>query len=129
MGKGITPVIAVILLLLITVALMGFAAVFFKLEPQTAVPDQTEHTSDVLRPGVRIESVVGSSIAIRNIGSINVNPGTIALYVNAVLQATDCPLQTQAPNAVFACGLDAPCMAGDIIRATSPDNEDERICG
>jgi flagellin-like protein len=86
MQRGITPVIAVILLLLVTIAITGFAFLFFSRIASTSgrqIENETQYF--VQQSGVRfaIESVGDNTAYIRNLGTSDiVNP---AVYVDGNL--------------------------------------------
>src|SRR3972149_4497179 len=84
MRKGITPIITVLLLLLIGVAMIGFAFAFFsnifgttKTETETAL----NQSLTALGKNVRIENVNGNNITIRNMGTKAITPSDLAFFV------------------------------------------------
>jgi len=142
--KGITPVIAVILLLLITIAVVGFAFVWFQRIAQTTT-DITEGELDALRQQtakrVSIDAidVTATKVSIRNRGTVPIPIGTtseVSVYVGGALKTctwtgTDCTGISAkiSPGAVCTCDWpDASCTAGTPVRVTAPGGFDERTC-
>src|SRR3989344_3862245 len=82
--KGITPIITVLLLLLIGVAIVGFAFAFFTNIFQTT----TTETKTVLErqlisigKNVRIDNVNGNKITLRNVGTRDILDSDLSFYV------------------------------------------------
>lgn len=125
--KGITPVIAVILLLLITVAMVGFAFTWFTRISTTAaerIENQTERLLAIKT--IRIENVVGTAVDIRNTGDGTINSGEMAFYVNnARVTATGANI---APNAVQTYTLASACPTGGQVRVTVTGGTDVTTC-
>ena len=128
--KGISAVIATILLLLIVVAIVGFAFGFFQRIFSTtaaAVENQTESTLSQIGQSVRIDAVAGTAVTVRNVGSVTIQGSTLAFYVNGV--ARTCPIAgSVAPGAVASCTLSASCGTGSTLRVTTLGGEDSRSC-
>ena len=140
MKKGITPVIAIILLLLITISMVGFAFVWFSRVAQTAT-EQTERQleNDLSRQGKKVAidnlqlstGILEGSVSIRNIGTSNIAAGDIRLYVNSAVQ-TGCDSLVLAAGAVGSCSIDVNTCnsdSGNTLRVTSPGNQDQVTCG
>lgn len=149
--KGITPVIAIILLLLLTISMVGFAFVWFNritTEAASTVGNEATQQLDRQTGRVIIDAARGTSTAntvtVRNIGSRNINPySELAVFFDGTLQtacawtnnagvAIDRTVGTIAPNAVATCtvtfadaGLDC---SGKTARVTAPGNADEMNC-
>jgi len=128
--KGITPVIAVILLLLITISMVGFAFVWFSRVAQTAT-EQTEKQlqTDLDRQGkkVAIDNIGSGSVTLRNIGTSNIAAGDLKLYVNNTAQAA-CDAVSIAAGGTSTCNLNPPCGDGGTMKVTSPGNQDQITC-
>jgi flagellin-like protein len=126
--KGITPVIAIILLLLITISMVGFAFVWFS-RMAVGITNQTEEQIQqqiaAAAKKVAIDSVTAGNIWVRNIGAASIPVGEISVYVNNA-KVTCTWTGSIAPGAVSACGVG--CAAGGKARATAPGNYDERGC-
>lgn len=74
--KGITPVIAVILLLLITISIVGIAFTFFQRTTQAATQSgeqQLEQQINLVSGRLVIESVTPSAVYLRNVGARDVS--------------------------------------------------------
>lgn len=85
MQKGITPVIAVILLLLVTISITGFAFMFFGRTAETAggqVETELEKQTSAIGENFVVESVDSSKVYIRNLGTQELN--NLNFYVNGV---------------------------------------------
>lgn len=126
--KGITPVIAIILLLLITISMVGFAFVWFSrmtvgITNQTG--EQIQQQIAAASKKVSIDSVTTANIWIRNIGTATIPIGEIGVYVNGA-KVTCTWSGSISPGSVSACGVG--CSAGGTVRATAPGNYDERGC-
>lgn len=139
MQKGITPVIAIILLLLITISMVGFAYVWFN----RVLTSTTEKTSNQLNnqissqgKTIKIDNIGDTTISIRNTGSETILSNDLTMYSNNVLlSVTDCvtsdlPL---APSAVatFNCASESFCPAtgaNAIIKVTAPGGQDSGSC-
>ncbi len=84
MAKGITPVIALILLLVITIVIVGFTFTIFQnitSTAGTAAENQTEETSLRLASCIRLESVnANGDVYIRNCGSSDITAGSVSVY-------------------------------------------------
>ncbi len=99
MAKGITPVIAIILLLLITISMVGFSFVFFQRTTETAAQSGEEQMSQQLRlisSQIKIDNVGNGKIVVRNIGANS--PDNIVLYADNIRLNT--AMITIQPNEV-----------------------------
>ena len=131
--KGITPVIAVILLLLITISMVGFAFVWFTRLTETAtesVSGELNATTSALAKKIQIDNAAGTSLSLRNIGTQTVEAGQLAFFVNGV--SVTCTfgagVTSVPPNTVRACTLSTSCSAGSRMRVTAPAGPDEVTC-
>lgn len=87
MQKGITPVIAIILLLVITIAIAGFSFVIFQknlVMLGNQAQNQTEETINRLSGCIRTESFSGSTIYVRNCGTTPLDPQVLSVYANNI---------------------------------------------
>ncbi len=85
MQKGITPVVAIILLLLITVSITGFAFMFFTRTAQTSAQrgeQQLEQQTQQFGVLFTIESVERNRVYIRNAGTSAIQLSSLAFYVD-----------------------------------------------
>jgi len=136
MKKGITPVIAIILLLLLTISMVGFAFVWFNRvvsEAGANVEDQTLQELNRQGQRVRIENIQPSTgfVTIRNTGTVDVTGSSIILFENngvisnCVFSGTITPGST-ATSSGAGCNS---CVSGtDRIKVTAPGGIDEAIC-
>lgn len=133
--KGITPIIAIILLLLITVSMAGFAFVFLQrtLE-QTANSAQDSLTQQQNQMGQKysIDNIdnVNDVVTVRNIGSTTGDSSSVILYINNKNVSTGCwtPSGSWAPSAIKQCNV-APyagaftCPANFTLTSPSGQND------
>lgn len=92
--KGITPVISVILLLLISIAMIGFAAAWFYRTSETW-ENRTQNDMDfrmrAMATKARIETINNTAgyLIIRNAGTVNIYKNEVNVYADDVL--ISCP--------------------------------------
>ena len=133
--KGITPVIAVILLLLITVSLVAFAFTWFTRVATTAATGIENQTAKLLATkSVRIENakVSGTTtrIDLRNTGDVIINSGELAFYIEdgRVVGSLGCPASI-APGSVVTCSPPGvTCNATQSLRVSLPGGGDISTC-
>ncbi|MDI6721791.1 MAG: hypothetical protein QMD85_05335 [Candidatus Aenigmarchaeota archaeon] len=137
--KGITPVIAIILLLLITISMVGFAFVWFSRVQQTSsqqIERQLQADIDRAAKKVAIEVLVPSttdvagSVMLRNIGTVATKAGELKLYVNGTA-AAGCDTLALAVGATGSCAIivqKCDADSGVAVRVTAPGGQDETIC-
>ena len=98
--KGITPIIAIILLLMITIAMVGFAFVWFT-EIAEAAQNATSVSMEMqLRQSgtkVRIEAINYNTIILRNTGNYDLIQSETKVYVNGTIEVTGCPTSLKIP--------------------------------
>ncbi|OYT56600.1 MAG: hypothetical protein B6U68_03020 [Candidatus Aenigmarchaeota archaeon ex4484_14] len=133
MKKGITPVIAIVLLLLITIALVGFAYVWFNrvaVEISENVGNQSAEQTRQMGQLVRIESCSGTTATIRNRGTetFNIDTDLVFLVNNVVDSSPGCSVSGDlAPGAVATCtGLGD--LSGKTLQVSAPGNSDSMTC-
>ncbi len=121
--KGITPVIAVILLLLITVSLVAFAFTWFSRVAQTAATGIENQTQKLITTkSIRIENAkvagVITNIDVRNTGDSTVLGSELTFYVeDGRVPVNGCPASIAA-GAVATCTPTVQCNATQRLRAT-----------
>ncbi len=130
--KGITPVIAIVLLLLITVAIVGFAFGFF----QKILGIATEKTEEQvggqtssLSATIDIDNVYAGGVTVRNTGSDSISTGTLIVYVDNEL--SDCAWGgsgTIAAGGVASCAKASFCADGNSVKVTGPANKVTETC-
>lgn len=93
--KGITPVIAIILLLMITIALIGFAFVWFTsiagtLTNQTG--QQLTQQQRKMMTSAKIDALdtTSGTLVIRNTGTVALKISELEVYVNNTAPVSDC---------------------------------------
>lgn len=130
--KGITPVVAIILLLLITISMVGFAFVWFSRISQQAgeqVSGELNQTLSQIGQKIRIEGVSGTDVTLRSTGGSVLPQGSVALLIDGNVHTSgNCPSSSMGPSSVFSCTLDQACSSGSTLRATAPGNFDEVFC-
>lgn len=128
--KGITPVVAIILLLLITVALVGFAFGFFQRvftssaqQAQTETQRLTETTGQTFR----IENAAGTSLTIRNTGNVALNTTTLSVYADNAAAGCTWSAGTISSGSTGSCTLASSC-SGKQLRVVGVSVEDATLC-
>ncbi len=124
--KGITPVISVILLLLVTIAIVGFATGFFQRilgAAGTNVDEQLTAQTNQLGQTIKLESAAGTSVVIRNTGSKTIYLANVTVFVDSVSKIctwSGTPAATSlAVGQTVTCTLDAACT-GKNVKASAP---------
>ncbi|MCD6367695.1 MAG: hypothetical protein J7L45_01275 [Candidatus Aenigmarchaeota archaeon] len=122
MKKGITPVIAMILLILIVVALGGVFAAWtmrtFK-SVQGSGEEQIEQISGQLQKSVVIDNVncEKNLIYIKNTGSVNVTKSELGVYINdTLLSSFDATPEEVAPNQIMTINTTPTNLTGGTIK-------------
>lgn len=132
--KGITPIIAIMLLLMITIAMIGFAYLWFTRISQNAM-NRTENIMEQNRENlgktIQIDSAIGaetSMVFIRNTGSYPINVTEIKAYVAGALASCNFdPVLEIAPGEIKRCDISSNC-AGYLVKVSAPGNFDEVMC-
>ncbi len=122
MLKGITPVIAVILLLMITISIAGVAFLFFSRATESAAGAGTRELEQQTRLAdtrFSIEGVDKNKVYIRNLGISDLNAQDLAFYVNDAKMESD--NTTIAPNAAGTVSLN------DSQLSVLPDSAELRV--
>ena len=137
--KGITPVIATIMLLLITISLVGFAFTWFSTIWQS-VAKSTENATETqimtLGQKVVIDNAASKVIVIRNVGTYNIPWLSMSVYINNAYKnvrypaaaAQDCNWSSSEVAPGGTIGIDCNCTIGDEIKVTAPGNIDIQLC-
>lgn len=133
--KGITPVIAVILLLIITISMVGFAFVWFQrvaFTAQTATESTLQTTLTQQGQTIRIDNVEYSTnkVQIRSIGTQSILNSNLNVYLNGTKQTCAWDSPSLAPGSIITCTFGTGCASGSgtKLRVTSPGNLDEVVC-
>jgi flagellin-like protein len=123
MKKGITPVVATILLLIIVIAIVGYSFGFFQRIFTTAGTTAESEIGGVtgnIKQAVSIDSVSGTSLYLRNTGTAALGVSGISAYVNGVQVACDWGTTTTiGANEVKGCTLASACASGSSLRVTT----------
>lgn len=134
--KGITPVIAIILLLLITISMVGFAFIWFQRVAQTATSAADTQLAGQLNRQAQIASIdniddTNNNITIRHSGTASMSTSDIAVYLNStgVTCAWNVP-GSWAPGAFRACTVvgGLSCSGTTQVRIAAPGNQDSTLC-
>ena len=133
--KGITPVIAIILLLLITISMVGFAFVWFQRVAQTATSaSDTQLQTQLNQQGetLKIEGALSNNVTLRNTGTIALPVNSVIVFVNgssSLGNSTGCPSASVAAGSIFTCTTTAgTCSGTSIVKASAPGNTDQITC-
>ena len=109
--KGVSPIIAVILLVMIVVG-MGLTAYFFftktQITLQKGTEGEAEKTFQQIYTKIRIESITKDKIYVRNIGSFDIKKDSIQVYVNNETYPFHIATDILEPNRVYAIQLSPP---------------------
>jgi flagellin-like protein len=130
--KGITPVIAIILLLLITIAVIGFATGFFQSLVDTTSQQTTDATDTVtgnIQKTVSIEATSANSITIKNSGLIAIADGDLTFLVAGADVTGTCTGITYplSPGQAATCG-GITCTADAEVKISAPGNSPTKTC-
>jgi flagellin-like protein len=136
--KGITPVIAIILLLLITISMVGFAFVWFsRVTSDTGqqIGVQANQVTNNAQKRVTIEAVSATGITVRNSGTAQVQLVTtaspaanseVAVYLGGSLQTPTWSANTLAAGGVASATF--TCTTTQQVKVTSPGGTDLNTC-
>jgi len=131
--KGITPVIAIVLLLMITIALIGFAYVWFNrmaLGLGGTIERQSNQTMTQMGEAITITScdVSGKTVYVKNTGSSTLDPSQIDVYVEGALGVSGCS-GGAAPGDTATCSISIDLASGNKVRAVTGSGAfDETVC-
>ncbi len=134
--KGITPVIAVILLLLITIAMVGFAFVWFgRIAGAATNATQQQLESQLSQQAKRVSidnlNAAQSNVTFRNTGTATIAGSEISVYAGGTLVTCiwSPPSAVVAPGATMSCDWSgSACTANTLVRVTAPGGADESTC-
>ena len=141
--KGITPVIAIILLLLITISVIGFATGFFQTLVMTTGEGATaaaNATTQQLGKVVKLENAVDDGtdtiITVRAIGYANVPVNEIGIFIAGNPEACATwldpaanPITEIATSTLGVCTVSGTlCAEGTAVKVTSPGGEYTGTC-
>jgi len=101
--KGITPVVAVILLLLITISIVGFAMMFFQRVAAQSAEGGEEQLQQQLSQAAtqpRIASMSGDKVYVQNVGNTDLTKASLAFFVDGQKMAVAAGPDTLSPNSI-----------------------------
>ena len=132
--KGITPVIAIILLLMITISMVGFAFVWFS-RISTTLGESAEKAATtqtgMFGKTIRIENIdeqaAATVISVRNTGTQTILSTETSVYIDNA-KRTECALGDIATNSVVSCTAITACATDKIILVSAPGNSDQYKC-
>ena len=132
--KGISPVIAVVLLLMITISLVGFVYIYFtRITGGALNQTQSEQQAIQQQTGKRIaiDGVSGNSIVLRNVGTYEVGLNEITVFVNnqlVSLGGSQCTTGSIPPGGIVQCTMSQTCNKGSVVKVVSPGLTDQTTC-
>ncbi len=134
--KGITPVIAIILLLMVTIVVIGFATGFFQSMINVAgsqLEEQTQQTTQQIAKVVTIDSAatVGSNteVTVRASGSKDVPSSEISVFLDDAIQSCTFSPDPVVVGTTSTCTISGQtCSSGTEVKVTSPGGEDTFEC-
>ncbi len=128
--KGITPVIATILLLLITIAIVGVSMVFFTRTVSTSTgagDEQLKITTEQASKMLRIDNAAGTSVTIRNMGTQSIAQSELSVFVDNSLSTCTWTGLPVAKDGSATCTLGSSCT-GKKVKVAGPAGSDELTC-
>jgi len=129
--KGISPIIAVVLLLMITISMVAFAYIWFtRITTGALNQSQSQQEAVQQQAGKRIviDGINGNLITLRNIGTYSVSKSEISVFVNGVATTITSGCDKLDPQKVETCMLAISCPTGGRVRVVSPGMSDEYTC-
>ncbi len=132
--KGITPVIAIILLLLITISMVGFAFVWFSRVAQESTSDIGKQINNTIGKSAKTVSVPArttTTVSVRNTGTATILTSELALFIDGGVRTCTWAgaITSLAPSAVGTCTFSgAACSSPSVIKVDAPGNSDEVTC-
>src|SRR3989344_2865569 len=134
--KGIEAIIAVILLLLITISVVGFAFLFFSRITTAGQAAENQTTEQLIQfsKQIGIDAYNGSQVTIRNTGTSTIGATEISIYVNGAPRVCNPAMSNLVAGSVQTCdyvrgvGASAACGGGQKLRVTSPANSLDVNC-
>lgn len=131
--KGITPVVAVILLLLVTIAVVGFAFGFFQRIfglAGTGVENQTSAIIQRAAQTVGIDNVNATAVVVRNAGTADINANAeVTVFLGAAKATCGWSAAAITPGGTATCHWSpAACAPGTTVKVVAPGNEATRAC-
>ncbi len=133
--KGIAPVVATILMLLIVIAIIGFAYTFFTGMIGTAgeqTEEQMKATIGSMNKGIWLESASGQTLIVRTLGTgtIDASAGEINVLIDGSPVTCSWSPSTLPSGSTSVCTLTLPetCGSGSNVTVMGPSNTVSKIC-
>lgn len=129
--KGISVVIASILMILITIGVIGFVYIFFSRITSTAgsaAQNQSEEQIAQFSKQILIDALNSTSVTIRNTGTSSIAPSEISVYADGSPRSCNPAISAIAPRSTQTCNFSPPCTTGQKIKVSSPTNSMEESC-
>jgi len=128
--KAVTPLISVILLLLITIAMVGFTYTWFTRISADVTNQTSTAVEDERGKKLVIDNVVSQeNVYLRNIGTKSIGSDEVQFYLNnAPLGCNFGTVNFITPGETVICTLASPCFAGSLLKATFPSGSDLITC-
>jgi len=130
--KGISQIIAVVLLLMISISLVSTASVWLRRIVGVAI--------FVIEKGISAQQSAGrklirvdnfdprtNEIAIRNVGSMEISTNELAVYVNERLVSCNWSAPSFAPGEIVFCKVEEM-ESCETIKVSAPGNTDQIPC-
>lgn len=134
-SKGITDIIAIVLLLMITISMVGFAWMWLQrltVSAQNTTQGQINTISNIAGQQLKIDNVdkTNGNLTVRNTGTSDVRLNTVGVYKNG---GTPIDCGANWANFNLVSGSTATCNATAIqgcitMRITSASGEDSTNC-
>ncbi len=131
--KGITDIIAVVLLLMITISMIGFAWLWFQRTSQSAMTKtetQLEAQQNTSRQTIMIDNVyrAGGAVSIRNTGTLVINTNLVSVYSDGVKVTCDATFPATIVAGGTATCTSVAIESCSIVKVTAPGNVDTMSC-
>jgi flagellin-like protein len=130
--KGIAPVVATILMLLIVIAIIGFAYTFFTGMIGTAgeqTEEQMKATVSQMSKGIWVEGASGTAIIVRTLGTGTITPATeLSVLINNNPVTCSWSVSPMPSGSTSVCTLASACVVGDNVTVIGPSNTVSKIC-
>ena len=131
--KGMSAIITVVLLVIITVALVGVVATNFQSLTQSSAQQaqqQVEASSERLTQTVRIESASSDKVVVRSTGTTAIQTSKLAVFIDSVLTTCAWDLTSIGQDQLATCTYDVSttCSSGTEIKVTAPGNTHSTKC-
>ena len=123
--KGITPVISVILLLLVTIAIVGLASGFFQRIfglAGTGIDQQLNASTAQFGQTVKIDGAAGTSVVLRHTGSKTIDLSSVRVFLDNAPATCTWSSATLAPGGTVICTLESACT-GKTVKASAPGGD------